>query len=156
MNKLKIILPVVVLLVFAGIVFLGLRALSGPKQSPQSGAVPAPTWEDPSKPAQSPPVNEANVPEKAVKLGISAGGITPASFEVKKGQEVTLSVASQDDWTHIFRFKDEGLKEVAVGVGPGQTRLITFYAPKNRGEYEFYCDVPGHSDRGEKGKMLVK
>ena len=159
MDKQKIILPVIVILVFAVIVFFGIRGLSEPEQPPSQqegeGAL-APRWEDPGEPAQSPPIEDAEVPAGAVKIGMSAVGIVPASFEVKKGQEVILTVASQDEWTHIFRFKEDVLKEVAVGVGPGQTRMVTFYAPNRAGEYEFFCDVPGHESRGEKGRMLVK
>jgi uncharacterized cupredoxin-like copper-binding protein len=36
-----------------------------------------------------------------------------------------------------------------------ETRAITFQAPEP-GEYEFYCDVPGHEARGEVGTMIVE
>ena len=35
---------------------------------------------------------------------------------------------------------NESLAEVAVGVGFGEVKAITFYAPSESGEYEFYCD----------------
>jgi uncharacterized cupredoxin-like copper-binding protein len=66
-----------------------------------------------------------------------------------------MSVSSSDDSTHIFKFKDDALKAVAVGIAPGETRAITFQTP-GPGEYEFYCDVPGHEGRGEAGIMIVE
>lgn len=115
------------------------------------------TWEDANKPAQSSPIEDQNqIPEEAIKIKVTEQGITPASFEVKKGEKITLSVSSGDQWTHIFKFKSETLKDVAVGIGPKETRAISFFAPKEKGGYEYYCDVPGHIERGEKGTMTVK
>jgi len=69
---------------------------------------------------------------------------------------VVLSITSGDEWTHVFKFEDESLKDAVVGVAPNETRVITFYAPDEPGEYEFHCDLPGHTARGETGKMIVK
>jgi len=113
-------------------------------------------WQNPEKPESSLPLEKVQISEEAIKIGVSETGFFPVSFEVKKGEKIFLAVTSEDEWTHVFKFADESLIEVAVGVAPGETRAITFYAPKEAGEYEFYCDVPGHEARGEKGKMIVK
>ncbi|MBI4034261.1 MAG: cupredoxin domain-containing protein [Candidatus Brennerbacteria bacterium] len=110
----------------------------------------------PEAPQQSNPVSEESLPEETVKLKISASGIAPASFNVKAGSAVVLSVTSVDDQTHVFKFKDPSLQAVAIGVGPGETRAITFNAPKGAGDYDFFCDVPGHEARGERGVMTVR
>ena len=167
MKKQQIILMAVVVIIFAGLIYLGL------KQTPQSqlavnnqslenvspsesGQPSAPIVQDAARPAQSGPLKPSEVPESAIKISISEKGITPASFAVKAGEEVMLSVSSGDQWTHIFKFKSEALKAVAVGIGPQETRAISFMAPKEKGEYEYYCDVPGHIERGEKGIMIIK
>jgi plastocyanin len=106
-------------------------------------------------PKQTDPISEEEVSSKALKLKVSASGFEPSNFEVKSGVAVTLSVTATDDQTHIFKFKDESLKGVAVGIAPGETRAITFNAPA-KGDYVFYCDVPGHEGRGESGTMTVK
>ncbi|MFA6407074.1 MAG: cupredoxin domain-containing protein [Candidatus Paceibacterota bacterium] len=106
-------------------------------------------------PKSSNPVAVENIPESAVKLELTSAGFTPASFEVKAGSAVTLSVTSGDTQTHIFMFNSPLLSAVALGLGPQETRMITFNAPA-KGEYEFRCDVPGHAGRGETGKMIVK
>jgi len=108
-----------------------------------------------SAPRQSDPITEEDTPEEALKLEVSASGYSPSTFEVDSGRAVTITVTSVDDQTHIFKFKDESLKGVAVGIAPGETRAISFNAPAS-GEYDFYCDVPGHEARGETGTMIVK
>lgn len=110
----------------------------------------------PEAPQQTAPISEKQLPSSAIKLGVSAAGFAPASFEVKAGAPVTLSVTATDTNTHVFMFDDASLAAVAIGVGPSETRAITFNAPSKAGEYTFRCDVPGHAGRGETGKMIVK
>ena len=173
MKKQQIVLIVVVVIIFAGLIYLGVKQSNQPGQTgePQEqnsltdnnpanpadiGEEQAPDWLNEENPSQSSPLEQSEVPKEAIKIIITEQGITPVSFEVKKGEKVMLSVASGDQWTHIFKFKDESLQEVAVGVGPEETRAITFLAPQEKGEYEYYCDVPGHEARGEKGTLIVK
>lgn len=105
-------------------------------------------------PQQSRSLSEQEVPKGAVKLKVSELGFDPNEFTVRTGQVVTLSVSSGDR-THVFKFDDPGLQAVAVGIASEETRAITFKAP-GKGDYSFYCDVPGHRGRGESGVMHVK
>jgi len=109
----------------------------------------------PDAPQQTAPIEEEALPEETVKVNISAAGFSPAEVRVPANSAVTMSVTSTDDNTHIFKFKDAALSSVAVGIAPMETRAITFQAPEP-GEYEFYCDVPGHEARGEVGTMIVE
>ena len=110
----------------------------------------------PDAPQQSNPIaSPRDISSQAIKVSVSAAGFSPSSFTVKSGAVVTLAVTSVDTQTHVFLFDDKSLSAVAVGIGPGETRAITFNAPKS-GEYSFHCDVPGHKGRGEAGKMIVK
>lgn len=118
----------------------------------QQPPAPAP----PSRPYQSAPIQKEEVPSTAIKLVVSSEGFFPSVFMVKAKQKVTLAVTSGDTQTHIFKFEDESLSDVAVGLGPKETRTIEFFAPKKAAEYLFYCDVPGHKGRGEIGKMIVE
>ena len=113
-------------------------------------------WQKPEEPMESAPLEETEIPKEAIKIVITAEGFNPSTFEVKRNEKIILSVTSGDEWTHVFKFEAEQLSDVAVGVGPGETRAITFYAPAEPGEYPFFCDVPGHRGRGEEGKMIVK
>jgi len=108
----------------------------------------------PDAPKQSRSLSDAEVPETAIQLTVSASGFSPNEFDVKSGDVVTLSVTSADR-THVFKFDDASLQGVAIGVAGNETRAITFKAPV-KGDYTFYCDVPGHRGRGETGVMHVK
>jgi plastocyanin len=110
----------------------------------------------PNAPQQSNPLNPDELPEEVIKLSVTAGGWSPAEFSVSPGQNITISVTSADQWTHIFKFDDASLNAIAVGVAPGETRAITFPTPSEVGEYTFRCDVPGHARRGEVGMMIVQ
>lgn len=110
----------------------------------------------PNAPRQSNPISPEILPADAVKLTVSASGFSPKSFTVAPGQVVTLALTANDNQTHIFKFRDDNLSAVAIGVGPGETRAIVFNAPMQTGDYSFYCDVPGHASRGETGVMTVK
>ncbi len=110
----------------------------------------------PEAPLQSPPITEDKVPEDSVKLIVKDNKFNPEVFRVKPNQVVKLSLTSSDGQTHVFMFDNPKLSGVAIGVGPGETRMIVFNAPNEKGEYTFRCDVPGHKDRGEVGKMIVE
>lgn len=95
------------------------------------------------------------LPEQAVKLSIGDGKITPNSFTVKSGAPVSLAVSSTDGQVHVFIFTDAAVGAIAMGIGGGETKAITFNAPAP-GNYNFRCDVPGHAAKGETGVMVVK
>ncbi len=118
----------------------------------QNDAVPG----APDAPQQSNAVSPEALPEQSIKLTVSSSGFVPRSFTVKKGAPVTLAITSGDAQTHVFLFDDTELSAVAVGVGPEETRAITFKAPSEKGTYSFHCDVPGHAGRGETGTMIVE
>ena len=41
-------------------------------------------------------------------------------------------------------------------LGPGESDSITFTAPKEPGEYDYICSMPGHYLSGMRGKLVVK
>ncbi len=110
----------------------------------------------PSAPQQSNPLDVDGLTDETIRLEVSSEGWSPEEFTVNAGDVITFSVTSVDSQTHIFKFDDEALSAVAIGVSPGETRAITFNAPEEPGEYSFRCDVPGHARRGEVGVMIVE
>jgi uncharacterized cupredoxin-like copper-binding protein len=109
----------------------------------------------PEAPQQSAAISVEEIPPSAVKLEVSSAGFKPSQFTVKAGAAVTISLTTTDQ-THLFYFDDPSLQAVAIGIGPGETRAITFNAPAEKGTYGFHCDVPGHTARGEVGQMIVE
>lgn len=93
---------------------------------------------------------EAVVPEP-VSLAINTRNymFSPSVIRVKKGQEVTLTF--QNTGRHTFTVKGLGINKSLQG---GQDSL-TFTALKS-GEFELLCSVPGHKERGMKGKVIVE
>ena len=110
----------------------------------------------PTAPDQSGPISEKSIPNSAVSLEATNYAFTPAEFKVKAGSVVTLALTAKADSTYIFKFNDPSLNAVAIGVGPFETRAITFKAPETKGEYSFFSDVPGQASRGMVGKMIVE
>ncbi|MEX1014623.1 MAG: cupredoxin domain-containing protein [Candidatus Paceibacterota bacterium] len=109
---------------------------------------------DEDAPKQSRPLEDDEVSTKAIRMTVSSEGFSPSTIEVDSDEAVIIALTVTDDQTHIFKFKDPSLQALAVGLGPGETREIPFNAPA-KGEYDFYCDVPGHEGRGEVGTMIV-
>lgn len=127
-----------------------------PPEAPSvSGSSDAPAPGTPENPYQSAPVTEKEIPSDFLKMTVTAEGFSPSRFAVPAGGLVGISLTSGDH-THIFKFENPSLKKATVGIGPDETRLIEFYAPQEKGEYVFYCDVPGHRARGEEGVMVVE
>lgn len=74
---------------------------------------------------------------------------SPSVIRVKKGQEVTLSF--QNTGKHTFTVKGLGVDKLLNVVSSS----LTFTAQKS-GEFELICSVPGHKERGMKGKVIVE
>ncbi len=108
-------------------------------------------------PKESAPITANQIPVGAntVKISVSAAGFVPNTFTVKEGQLVNFVLTSTDDFTHVFLPDDTALTATALGVAGHETRVKSWNAPK-KGTYTFRCDIPGHADRGEVGKMIVE
>ena len=65
----------------------------------------------------------------------------PASFKVKAGAKVLVTVVNYDDMAHSFHSK--GLKTNAIimpGTDKGKATTFAFTAPKTAGKYLWNCD----------------
>lgn len=98
-------------------------------------------------------VAKAQLPKQTISLEIGRDKITPNTFTVKSGQPVSLAVTSADGQAHVFIFTNSAVSAIALGVGPNETKAITFNAPV-AGTYAFHDDIPGHQTVA--GKMIVK
>jgi plastocyanin len=107
-------------------------------------------------PRGSAPMTKDQVSDKAIKIDMAEKGFSPASIQVSAGKAISVALSSVDKKTHFFVFDDPSLSAVTLGIGPDETRSITFNAPTKPGEYRFRCDTPGHAQSGEVGTMIVK
>lgn len=101
-------------------------------------------------------VDKNKLSAETVKVEVGEGSFQPASFKVTAGAPVSLAFISTDKKVHVITFSDSALAALAFAVPAGQTKAMTFNAPKEPGDYEFHCDVPGHRAAGEVGIMTVK
>ena len=119
-----------------------------------TGVANVPVPNNPAVP-QASTISKSELPAGAIELSVSSTGFSPNEFTVKAGQKITLAITSKDK-SHTFAFKDPTLSSIALNAGAGQTSAVNFVAPTKPGEYIFRCDLPGHEDGGEVGKMIVK
>jgi len=110
---------------------------------------------DANAPLQSAPIDASKLPASAIKITINPDSIVPATFTVSPGQAIVLSVTAASS-VEVFKFDDQSLSAVAMGLMPRQTLAINFNAPTKTGEYTFYSDFSGHRQTGAVGKMIVK
>ena len=93
---------------------------------------------------------------EVIEIGVANNSFSPNTFSVSAGAPVSLAISSNDNKTHVITFTDSSLAALAFGVPAGRTKAMTFNAPLEAGRYEFKCDVPGHSSKGEVGYMIVE
>lgn len=111
---------------------------------------------DPLAPKPTMPITEEQITPTATRLELTAAGFSPKEFTIAKGEPLTIVLIGSEDSSHVFKFEDPALQGVGIRVRPGETRAITFKVPMVSGEYKFFCDFPGHIERGESGKMIVQ
>jgi plastocyanin len=110
----------------------------------------------PAAPHQSAPITDPKtLASSVIKLQVSSTGFTPKQINVAAAAVITISLTPTDGYTHGLEFDSPDLSAIRLVVSPGETRAITFNAPK-AGSYAFHCMVPGHEARGETGTMIVK
>ena len=106
-------------------------------------------------PQQTLAVSKESLPASVIKIDVSnETGFVPGSFTVKAGEAITVSLTNKDTGnSRTLAFTDPSLINVIIGTPPGETRAITFNAPKKAGTYSFIDGIPGHSGSGT---MIVK
>jgi len=156
--NLKILIPLIILFVLLASTAIYFGFFNNKAKVIEEGkttVIKSPFGEfNPTEPQMTLPLKD--IPLGVIKIKISRDqGFQPNKFNVKAGEAVSLALTSIDG-THTLYFENEILKKVKIDVGAGETRGISFVAPQQKGEYKFYCDIPGHRQNGEEGAMIVK
>lgn len=110
----------------------------------------------PEAPHQTSFLDKAALPKTLTQVNVGNSKFTPSEFTTKVGAPTSFSLSSVDNYSHVITFDDPSLAAIAILVGPGQTKAITFNAPTAPGTYTFRCASPDHAAKGEVGKMIVK
>ena len=128
--------------------------------SEEAGAVPAAAEETVATPATaeaaSPAAEEADAeaaPAAAAEpVTVVAHDIffDPDEVTVPADTDVTFALPNEGAAPHNFSIDELGID---VDILPGETQEVVINAPA--GEYEFYCNVPGHKEAGMAGTLIV-
>jgi plastocyanin len=110
----------------------------------------------PEAPHQTGFLDKVTLPKTLTQINVGNDKFTPSEFTTKAGAPTSFSLTSVNNYSHVITFDDPSLSAVAILVGPGQTKAITFNAPTTPGTYTFRCASPDHAAKGEIGKMIVK
>ncbi len=111
----------------------------------------------PGAPQQTAPVSPNSRLFNSIYITAALGNFAPDTLYVRKNQVIPMYMTSVDNLTHVLLFSDPELSAIAIGVGPGETRAITWkaYNLVPGQTYPFHCDVPGHLSQGERGALVV-
>jgi plastocyanin/mono/diheme cytochrome c family protein len=121
-----------------------------------SGGYPTPPPAPATEVADA-PAGDTTAP--AEPAGESAGSVTveshdiffvPDMLEIPADTTVTLDLPNVGAAPHNFSIDELGID---VDIAPGETQEIQVNIPA--GEYEFYCNVPGHREAGMVGTLVV-
>ncbi len=74
----------------------------------------------------------------------------PSELSIPADTEVTVRLPNQGVTPHNFSIDELGID---VDIAPGATEETVINAPA--GEYEYYCNVPGHKQAGMVGTLTV-
>ncbi|CAN5792681.1 hypothetical protein BH24CHL4_BH24CHL4_19340 [soil metagenome] len=75
----------------------------------------------------------------------------PDSLTIPAGTAVVVSLPNQGAGPHNFSIDE---LDISVDQAPGEEQEIEINAAA--GEYEFYCNVPGHREAGMEGTLIVE
>jgi uncharacterized cupredoxin-like copper-binding protein len=74
----------------------------------------------------------------------------PSELTIPANTDVTVNLPNEGVTPHNFSIDALGID---VDIAPGATEQVVINAPA--GEYEYYCNVPGHKQAGMVGTLIV-
>jgi uncharacterized cupredoxin-like copper-binding protein len=119
----------------------GTTAATPAGEAAASPVVPAETGATPAEAAAAP------APVEVVSHDIF---FEPDAITIPANMDVTVTLPNEGVTLHNFSVDALGID---VDQAPGETQEIVINAPA--GEYEFYCNVPGHKEAGMVGTLIV-
>ena len=120
-----------------------------PPPAPAGGAAPTPA---PAAAAQG-AGGEAGDVATSDQFTVESHDIffAPTEIEVPSDTEVTILLPNLGAAPHNFSIDE---LDISVDIAPGETKEVTINAPE--GEYEYYCNVPGHKEAGMVGTLISR
>ena len=96
--------------------------------------------------------DETPVAEEAAEPVVTAQDFAfePEELSLEPLKPQTVTIINEGAAPHNFSIDE---LSISVDVAPGETGTALVIAPS--GEYEFYCNVPGHREAGQVGTLIV-
>jgi uncharacterized cupredoxin-like copper-binding protein/mono/diheme cytochrome c family protein len=120
-----------------------------PAPAPAGGAAPTPAPADGAQGAGGEAGDVATSDQFTVESHDIA--FVPTEIEVPSDTEVTILLPNLGASPHNFSIDE---LDVSVDIAPGETKEVTITAPE--GEYEYYCNIPGHKEAGMVGTLISR
>jgi nitrite reductase (NO-forming) len=127
-----------------------LHVVEGAAAPAAEGAAPAAA---PSAPEASPAAEAAQAaPAAAAPVTVVSHDIyfDPKEVTIPANTDVTVDLPNEGVTLHDFSIDALG---ISVSIQPGATEHVVVNAPP--GDYEYYCNVPGHKEAGMVGTLHV-
>jgi uncharacterized cupredoxin-like copper-binding protein len=88
-----------------------------------------------------------------VELTATEFKFDPSTVELAKSGEMTFTLVNDGQLTHALEIEGQGIEEESDEIDGGATTELT--VDLKPGEYEFYCPVDGHREKGMEGTLVV-
>jgi plastocyanin len=92
-------------------------------------------------------------PQKTIAISETDFALDPGSVSVEEPGTYAFDVVNEGQVAHALEIEGEGIEEETETLEPGQRATLT--VALEAGEYELYCPVGDHADRGMTGKLEV-
>jgi uncharacterized cupredoxin-like copper-binding protein len=102
--------------------------------------------------ADATPAADGETPAAAMSVDVVSYDIYFEPKELTIPANTDVTVVLPNDGATLHNFSIDAL-DVSVDIAPGETKEAVINAPA--GEYEYYCNVPGHKAAGMVGTLIV-
>jgi uncharacterized cupredoxin-like copper-binding protein len=92
-------------------------------------------------------------PVQEIEVGMTEFRFAPATIEVSRGR-VKFKMKNTGVVEHNFVIPELGLRSPNIGAGQGEE--LEWYIRAQPGRYRIVCDIPGHTEAGMVGTLVVK
>jgi uncharacterized cupredoxin-like copper-binding protein len=130
---------------------VGTLTVSENAAAPPAGvATPAGSPSAPAAPAAASPEAAGAAAAQSVEVVAYDIYFEPKEVTIPANTDVTVMLPNDGAAPHNFSIDELGID---IDIAPGETQETVINAPA--GEYEYYCNVPGHKEAGMVGTLIV-
>jgi plastocyanin len=92
-------------------------------------------------------------PKETIAISETDFALDPGSVSLEEPGTYAFDVVNEGQVAHALEIEGKGIEEETETLEPGERATLT--VALEAGEYELYCPVSDHADRGMTGKLEV-